>query len=141
MVKNHAKMGPRAPWRAPNSEKRLRGEFLGLAPTLMRFSRKSVSPNATWVVDLVHFLVQPLLSNLQGNERASSHTVPERKRTILEWKMKRGRSEERSLFRNVTRDTVKSLPPIGHTSHPTAIALTIWMGRIATSAFPHHFHL
>ena len=55
-------MGPRATVRAPNSEKRLRGEFLGLAPTLTRISRKSVTPNATWVVDLVHFLVQPLLN-------------------------------------------------------------------------------
>ena len=61
IAKNHAKMGPRATVQAPNSEKSSRGEFLGLDPWLVRISRKSVTPNATCVVDLVHFLVQPLL--------------------------------------------------------------------------------
>ena len=61
IVKNHHKMGPRTTVRPPNSEKSSRGEFLDLAPPLVRISRKSVTPNATCVVDLVHFLVQPLL--------------------------------------------------------------------------------
>ena len=32
IAKSHAKMGPRATVRAPNSEKSSRGEFLGLDP-------------------------------------------------------------------------------------------------------------
>ena len=65
-------MGPRTTVRAPNSEKRLRGEFLDLAPPLVRISRKSVTPNATCVV---HFLVQPLLT-LAMTEFRSSFSEP-----------------------------------------------------------------
>ena len=55
-------MGPRATVRPPNSEKSSRGEFLDPAPSLVQISRKSVTPNATCMVD---FLVQPLL-NVKG---------------------------------------------------------------------------
>ena len=73
IFKNHAKMGPRANVRAPNSEKSSFGEFLGLDPWLVRISRKSVTPNATWVVDLVHFFVQPLLKRLRRVEMPCRH--------------------------------------------------------------------
>ena len=65
-------MGPRTPWRSPNSEKSLRGEFLGLAPSLTQISRKSVTPNATC---MVHFLVQPLLKHYVqgGGDKSPGH--------------------------------------------------------------------
>ena len=61
-------MGPRTTVRAPNCEKRLRGEFLGLAPPLVRISRKSVTPKPT---SMVHFLVQPLLNRFNTHLEAA----------------------------------------------------------------------